>query len=228
MKALVISASIFALTAVPAMAQENGGTDTRGYISVFGGEAWAAGNSTGSVLVEGGARVAPHLMVIGNLGRFSDLHADLQPTIDQTTAALANQGVGVNGAGTIPAWYGLGGLRADIPVNTHLSPYVLGGIGAARLNPTAQFTYVSATMPDGSTPTAGMDVTSTLVSLGSYAAPPASTAFMVMLGGGVQVPVVPRWVADVGYRYSHIAADSTLSASPLNTNAITFGVGYRF
>jgi opacity protein-like surface antigen len=46
----------------------------------------------------------------------------------------------------------------------------------------------------------------------------------------VQVPLVTRWVADVGYRYSRIAPDTTLSATAtaLNTNVITFGVGYRF
>jgi opacity protein-like surface antigen len=57
---------------------------------------------------------------------------------------------------------------------------------------------------------------------------PASTAFMFTFGGGVQVPVVPHWVLDAGYRYSRIAADSTLSASPLNANGMTFGFGYRF
>jgi opacity protein-like surface antigen len=51
---------------------------------------------------------------------------------------------------------------------------------------------------------------------------------MFSLGGGMQVPVAPHWVADVGYRYSRIAADSTLSASALNANGMTIGVGYRF
>jgi opacity protein-like surface antigen len=107
-------------------------------------------------------------------------------------------------------------------------PYVLGGLGVARLNPTAQFTYAGGIMPDGSTPAVGTDVTAALISGNSFAAPPASSAFMYTLGGGVQVPVVPHWVVDVGYRYSRIAADSTLSASPLNTNGMTFGFGYRF
>jgi hypothetical protein len=30
------------------------------------------------------------------------------------------------------------------------------------------------------------------------------------------------------YRYSRIAADDTLSASPLNANGMAFGFGYRF
>ncbi len=51
---------------------------------------------------------------------------------------------------------------------------------------------------------------------------------MFTLGGGAQILVAPHWAVDAGYRYSHIAADTTLSASPLMTNGLTFGVGYRF
>ena len=33
---------------------------------------------------------------------------------------------------------------------------------------------------------------------------------MYTLGGGVQVPVAQHWAADLGYRYSRIAADTAL------------------
>ena len=162
------------------------------------------------------------------IGRFGNLQADLQPTLDATTTALSNQGLAITGGGTLPAWYGAGGLRAEIPANKHAFPYLLGGIGAARLNPSAQLMFSGGIMPDGSTPASGTDVTTALVSAGSFTAPPASTAFMFMLGSGVQIPLVPHWVGDVGYRYSRVAADSTLSVTALNTNAVTFGFGYRF
>jgi opacity protein-like surface antigen len=180
------------------------------------------------VLFEAGVRVAPHVTAFGNIGRFANLKGDLQPTLDAATTALSEQGLGVTSGGTLPAWYGLGGLRAEFPASAHALPYVLGGLGAARLNPTAQFTYASGTMPDGVTPDVGTDVTSTLMTLGSYTAPPASNALMFMLGGGVEIPTVPHWSVDLGYRYSRIAADSTLSAAALNTNVMTFGFGYRF
>ena len=57
---------------------------------------------------------------------------------------------------------------------------------------------------------------------------PSSTARLTTLGGGVQVPLAQHWVVDAGYRYSRIAADTTLSAAPLNTNGMTFGFGDRF
>jgi len=51
---------------------------------------------------------------------------------------------------------------------------------------------------------------------------------MFTLGGGMQIPVTRHWAGDVGYRYSRIAADDSLSASALNINGMTFGFGYRF
>lgn len=227
MKLLGIAALVMAMAA-PAWAQEAGGDSARGYVSGFGGAAWGGGNSTGSVLFEGGVRVAPHLMAFTNVGRFANLQGDLQPVLAADTTALSNQGVGVTATGTLPAWYGVGGLRAEFAANNHAVPYVLGAIGAARLHPTPQFTFTSGMLPDGTVPDVGTDITSTLASSGTLAAPASSTAFMTMLGGGVQISMMTHWAADIGYRYSRIAADTTLNATPLNTNVATFGVGYRF
>jgi len=153
----------------------------------------------------------------------------LQPTLASSTASLlANQGLGVTGGGTLPASFYPGGVRVEFPTGTRLLPYTLGALGVAHLSPTPQFLFAGGVMPDGSTPTAGTDVTSALVSAGALTTPGASNAFMFTLGGGVQYPVLPHWVVDVGYRYSRIAADQTLSTSPINTNGMTFGFGYRF
>jgi opacity protein-like surface antigen len=229
MRKLMIAMAVAVLGVAPLFAQENGEQDARAYVTGFGGFTTSAGNTSGDFRFEGGVRVAPHLMVFGNVGRFGDLQGDLQPTLDATTAALAeNQGLTVIGSGSLPASYVSGGLRLEIPTNTRVLPYVLGGVGVAHLTPTAEFTFASGPMPDGSTPAVGTEVTGALISTGSFTAPQASTAFMFTLGGGMQVPVAPHWVADVGYRYSRIAADSALSASALNANGMTFGVGYRF
>jgi opacity protein-like surface antigen len=134
----------------------------------------------------------------------------------------------VTGGGTLPAVYSIGGVKLEIPTSSLFLPYVLGGAGIARLNPSPTFSFVSGVMPDGSSPTAGTDVTSILTTSGALTVPTASTAFMYTLGGGVQVPIASRWIVDAAYRYSRIAADTTLSAAPLNTNGMTFGIGYRF
>jgi opacity protein-like surface antigen len=228
MRTLIMAATVTVLTAAPLFAEEHGAQDPNGYVSGLGGFATSVGNSTGDMLVEGGVRIAPHVMVFADLGRLGNLQADLQPTLDSATTALSNQGLAVAASGSLPAWYGAGGLRAEMPISSRVMPYALGGIGLARLNPTAQFTFSSGTMPDGSTPAVGSDVTTAIVAAGAFTAPPASTALMFTLGSGVQVPVNLHWVFDAGYRYTHIAADSTLSASPLNANGMTFGLGYRF
>ena len=236
MRLLTTTVALTALTigaGTPLFAQERGIQNSNAYITGLGGFATSVGttnnNTTSDVMVEGGVRIAPHLMVFASGGRFGNLQGDLQPTLDSATTALAaNQGLTVVGGGRLPAWYGAGGLRFEVPTQSRILPYVLGGLGVARLNPTPQLFFSSGTMPDGSTPAVGDDVTSAIVAAGDFTAPPSSNALLLMLGGGIEIPVVPHWVIDAGYRYSRIAADSTLSASPLNANSGTFGVGYRF
>ena len=220
MKALMIVASVTLLTAAPLYAQTE-----RGYVTGVGGFAATPDTTSGDVVGEVGIRVARHLLVFGDVGQFHNLQpSDAQPAVDNTTAFLAQtQGVTVLGTPRVPAWYSVGGLRYEVPTQHRVSPYVLGGIGFTRLNPTAQFTYSSGTLPDGSTPSVGSDVTSQLVSAGDFTAPPASTAFMFTLGGGLAIPVTDHWAVDAGYRFSRVSA-----ATPLNAQGPTFGLGYRF
>ena len=220
MKALMIVATVTLVTAAPLYAQTE-----RGYVTGVGGFAATPDTTSGDVLGEVGVRVAPHLLVFGDVGRFHNLQpSDAQPAVDITTTFLAQtQGVTVLGTPRVPAWYSVGGLRYEVPMQGRVSPYVLGGIGFTRLTPTAQFTYSSGTLPDGSTPSVGTDVTTQLVTAGDFTAPPATTAFMFTLGGGVEVPVTRRWAVDAGYRFSRVAA-----GTPLNAQGATFGFGYRF
>jgi opacity protein-like surface antigen len=233
MRTWMMVLSLTALTAAPLAAQDTHNKadwqDAAAYITGLGGFQAATGNTTGDVLVEGGVRVAPHVMVFGDLGWFKNLQSDLAPSLNSAMTSLqTSQGLSVTGSGTLPAVYSIGGVRIEIPVSNLFLPYVLGGAGAAHLSPTQEFSFVSGAMPDGTTPTIGQDVTTNLTTTGTLVAPPASTAFMYTLGGGVQVPIASRWIVDAAYRFSHIAADSTLTASPLNTNGMTFGLGYRF
>lgn len=232
-KVLVMAVAVIAVAAAPAFAQEHktdaGWQDAAGYVAGLGGFQAATGSTTGDVLLEGGVRVAPHVMVFGDLGWFKNVQSDLTASLASAASSLQNtQGLTVAGSGTLPALYSVGGVRVEIPMSDLFLPYVLGGAGVARLTPTQQFMFTSGTMPDGSTPSVGQDVTSTLTSSGALTVPASSTAFMYTLGGGVLIPVASRWTIDAAYRYSRIAADASLSASPLSTNGMTFGLGYRF
>ena len=234
MRRVFLGIVVTALTAAPLAAQEararsDDWQNAAGYITGLGGFQAATGSTTGDVLIEGGVRIAPHVLVFGDLGWFRNLQSDLTPSLNNTVTSLqTNQGLSVTGSGTLPAVYSIGGVRLEIPVSNMFLPYVLGGAGVARLSPTQQFSFVSGTMPDGSSPSVGDNVTPGLTTSGALTAPSPSTAFMYTLGGGIQVPIASRWIVDAAYRYSRIAADTTLGAAPLNTNGMTFGLGYRF
>lgn len=220
MKALVFVAAVTLLTAAPLAAQTE-----RAYVAAAGGFAVSPDTTSGDAVGEVGVRIAPHLLVFGTVGQFHNLQpSDTQPIVDNTTAALSlSNGLIVTGTARVPAWYSVGGLKYELPVEGRLSPYIVGGLGVARLSPTARFSYASGPLPDGSTPAVGDDVTSQIVSAGDFTAPSASTAFMYTLGGGVEIPVTGHWAVDAGYRFSRVSA-----ATPVNAQGVTFGVGYRF
>jgi opacity protein-like surface antigen len=231
MKITIIAATVTLLTAAPVLAQGKSASlhDPAGYVTGLAGFAHSASTTTGDVQLEGGIRLARHIKLFADVGHFANLQGDLQPTLDAATSSLAaNQGLAVIGGGKLPASYFTSGLRVDVPTGTRLTPYLLGGVGVAHLNPSPMFTFSSGTLPDGTTPDVGTDVTSMLTQDGVLTVPPSSSKFMFTLGGGVQIPVATHWTADAGYRYSRIAADDTLSASALAINGMIFGVGYRF
>jgi opacity protein-like surface antigen len=231
-RTLIVAGMATLLTAAPLAAQDQTvgiHVDGRGYLTGSGGFATSLDNTAGDMRIEGGVRVAPHLHLFGDFGGFTNLQADLQPTVDAAVAGFeANQGLAVTAAGRLPATYVTTGARFDVPTHSRVLPYVLGGVGVAHLMPSPQFTFASGTMPDGSTPVVGTDVTSALTTSGTFTAPASSNAFMFSVGGGVEIAVAGHWIADTSYRYSRIAADTTLSASPLTTNGMAFGFGYRF
>lgn len=219
MRVMIMAAAATLLTAAPLFAQSE-----RGYVRGIGGFTTTADVTSGDVLGEAGARVAPHVSIFGDVGQFHNLQpSEVQPAVDTTVATLSSSiGLNVLGTGRVPAWYSLGGVRIE-GSGKRVTPYVLGGVGVARLTPKAQFTYSSGTLPDGSTPAAGDDVTTALLTAGDFTSPTPTTAAMFTVGGGVDVPVARHWAIDAGYRYSRVATDT-----PLNAQGATFGFGYRF
>lgn len=219
MRVVVIVATAVVLMATSSFAQIQ-----RGYVEGAGGFATSPDTTSGDVFGEVGVRVARHAFVVGEIGHFRNLQPSaIQPTVDLATAAIsASQGISVVGTGRVPASYGIGGLRVELPTRSRVLPYLTGGAGIARLSPSAQFTYTSGPLP-GATPAVGDDVTSQIVSTGAFTQPAATTAFTFSLGGGVTIPVAGHWATDVGYHFSRVAADT-----PLNAQGVTFGIGYRF
>jgi len=219
MRSMLVVSTLTLLAASPVFAQ----TD-RLYVAGAGGFAVSPDATSGDIVGEVGVRVAPRLMVFGNLGRFHNLQTStVNPAVTNTTLVAAGTGLDVTGTSTTPAWYSTGGLRYEIAPRSSFVPYVLGGIGFARITQAASFTYSSGLLPDGTTPALGTDVTGALTTAGDYTQPAATTSLMYTLGGGVTIPVTSHWGVDAGYRYSRVAADT-----PFNVQGATVGLGYRF
>lgn len=218
-KIIIISAIGILLTAAPSMAQTE-----RGYVSGTAGFAKDHDGTAGDVLGEAGVRLAPHLLLFGNVGRFHNLQpSEVQPAVDDAVAALASiDPVTLQGESRVPAWYSTGGLRFDLPVHSRVTPYILGGAGVARVTPTAKFSLTGGVLPD-STSIAGDDITSQVISLGYFTQPSPTNAFLSTFGGGVAIPLARHVIVDAGYRFSHVATDT-----PVNAQGATFGLGYRF
>jgi hypothetical protein len=106
MRVLVVVSTIAVLGAAsPLLAQERPVSDPKAFVSASGGFISALGDKTSDFRFETGVRIAPHLMIFGNVGKFGDLHTDLQPQIDAATASLStDQGLDVSGTATVPAW----------------------------------------------------------------------------------------------------------------------------
>ena len=212
--------TVLAVVVAPAAAFAQ---NSRYYVDASGGVAITSDNTSSLVSGEAGIDVGHNLFVFGDLGRFRNVEpSTFQQTVDAATTSLATGGLNVTGTAQVPAWYTMGGLRYVIPASSRVSPYVFGSAGFARVSQTAQFTYTSGTLP-GSTPTTGDDVTSQIVQLGDFVQPTPTNAFMFAFGGGVQSPIAPHLLFDVGYRVARISTDT-----PFNAQSVTFGFGYRF
>src|SRR6516165_5447554 len=105
MKKVSLLFSMMLMIAAPLFAQSE-----HGYIAGAGGFAITPQTTSGDALVEGGVRVAPHLMLFGDLGQYHNVQpSDVQPAIDSTVAMLSSsQGLTTIGDGRVPATYALG------------------------------------------------------------------------------------------------------------------------
>jgi opacity protein-like surface antigen len=219
MKTLWIVVIAIAMTPALAFAQTE-----RAYVSGIGGFAITPDTTSRDVSAEAGVRIAPHLSLVADVGRFHNLQpSDVQDNVDLTTLASADAGLSVIGTGRVPAVYSVGGARYQTAAVGRVVPYVVGAVGVARLKPSARFTYSSGTLPDGSTPAVGDDVTTQLESAFDFSLPMPTNAFMATIGGGVEIPLARHWAVDADYRFARIEADI-----PLNVQGATFGIACRF
>jgi opacity protein-like surface antigen len=198
--------------------------ESRGYVEGMAGMSAITGTTTGNATGEIGIRVAPRIVLFGNIGRIRDSQSSsLQTSLNDAIAALATNDLTATGTARVPAWYSMGGARIDLTNRSAITPYVFGGIGFARLTPSARFLYSSGTTLSGNTAITGDDITSEVVSSGLFTTPAATTGLMLRTGGGVQIPLGKYLLGNVGYSVSRIS-----SATPIHAQDLTFGLGIKF
>ncbi|PYR70047.1 MAG: hypothetical protein DMF88_04045 [Acidobacteria bacterium] len=237
------SVIVLALASVsPALAQQTPSAPqevhTRGYFTGTAGLAFfsnidgfstAGTQASADVEIDFGLRIRGHLLVFGEGGWLRNLQNGVQPILLNTvTTVNTNHGVNLTGGGSLAVWSGVGGVGVTGPTLGLWTPYALGGVGVARLDPSLKFTYNSGTIPGQATPTVGSDVTAALTKAGYFTPPSSGMARIITVGGGLQLALGPRWIADGQYRYSQIAAADFLTSKALGSNAITLGLGVRF
>jgi len=188
----------------------------RGYAAVDAAATF--GNSSSqSYGGEVGVTVAPGWQLFVEGGHINNAATAALATAAQAIAGGLGQtqsGVGVSAKE--PVAFGDAGVRYLVPVSsTSVLPYVMAGIGAARVTQDATFTI------------GGADVTSSLAQYGVQLGTDLSGRFtkpLLVLGGGVTVPVWSRVLIDLHYRYGRIfAADQGI-----NVSRAGIGMGVRF
>ena len=186
------------------------------YVQALGDAAFGNANSQ-AYGGEVGFTVMPNLQVFVEGGRVNNVAgATVGAAAQLIVTALAQTQSNVGVSVKEPVTFGIAGVRYLIPVTgTKLQPYVMGGIGIAKVKQDVTFTV------------GGTDVTAGLQQFGVQLGTDLSGDFtkaMLALGGGVAVPVWERVVLDVHYRYGRIFAPD----QGINVNRAGIGLGVRF
>jgi opacity protein-like surface antigen len=135
-------------------------------------------------------------------------------------AQVIAQAIGATFSTGQAATYFDGGLKYRLAPRGPWRPYVLLGIGAARVTSETNFAVN------------GVDVTNQLdqfgVQLGADLAG-SVTKFFLTLGGGVNRSFGQRYLVDLSYRYGHIFASGAIEDDTgINTQRVQGGIGIRF
>lgn len=205
---------ILALSAAAHAQPATAPADSKGYLEAVAQSAF--GNVTSqSFGVEAGVTVQPRLQIFVEGGQTRDTApAALGANAQLIAGFLSQTQSGVSFTVKQPVTFGVAGVRYGAMVGK-VEPYVLGGVGAARVKRDVAFSV------------GGSDVTSNLQNLGVALGTDLSgseTKAMISLGGGIAWPAWQRLVIDLQYRYGRILT----SDEGLNLHRAGVGVGVRF
>lgn len=215
MRALICVVGLGLALPSAARAQTAATAAGRGYVEAMADSAFA--NVTSQAYgAEVGVSVSPAVQVFVEAGRIRNVATGQISTAAQDVATFVAglQPASVTYTVRQPAAIVSGGVRYLIPSGSSLQPYVLGGLGVARVTNKVGFLFNGA---------AAGDELSQYVTIGNDLSG-ATTSAMVTLGGGVAVPVWQRVIVDLQYRYGRIFANP----QRITANRLGVGIGVRF
>jgi hypothetical protein len=198
--AAVLGCVLPIVVSTPAAAQSS---DGRVFGRVLGGATF--GTETGALIAAGGGvRVAPHLVLIGEAGRFSNvLPKELQRDLDRVAPLLEPQfGRPLVIDGGARAVYAVAGLRVSGRESKRVSVFAEAAAGRARGT-----SVIHASV-------AGADVTNSVER--ALGLPRSETHNMYSAGAGLSIGTGRHTAVELGYRFVRIqlgADDPRINAS---------------
>jgi opacity protein-like surface antigen len=222
--AFVVAAALLGQSAYAQAQPGAGATPDKGYLEAVAQSAF--GNVTSqSYGVEGGVTVWANLQIFVEAGRTSNVATpDLGSSAQQIATYLSGvQSASVSVTVKEPVAFGAAGVRLRFPVGSKATPYVMGGIGFAKVTKDVHF-LLGGTDATNNLAQYGVTLGSDLT--GSYTKP------MLVVGGGVAWAAWQRLVIDVQYRYGRIFPEdqtpSSAATQGINVNRVGAGIGVAF
>jgi opacity protein-like surface antigen len=168
---------------------------------------------------EVGVTIRPNVQVFFEIGSARDVAtSDLGTAAQKIATSLSQIQSGVGFSVKEPATFGVGGVRYLIPMaDTKLQPYILAGLGIAKVSRNVKFTV------DGADVTANLSQPQYGIVLGGDLSGDF-TRGMVTLGAGVVYPVWHQVIADFQFRYGRIFAPD----QGINLSRAGIGIGIVF
>ncbi len=180
-----------------ASAQSEGQMYARGLFGV------TFGTSSSDVVLAGtyGVAVTSTLDVFGEIGWMGNvLDSDTGDLFDVLEDTLERQfNVDIDASLKARSFYGIGGVRFNPDLQTRIKPFAEGGIGFARTKLNVDIEV------------AGIDLSDEFEA--EFDTDESSTDFLLMLGGGVNIPINTSFSVDAGYRFNRIFSDPGLNVS---------------
>jgi opacity protein-like surface antigen len=215
-------AIILALTAVcgagVAQAQTTAAVDEQGYVEATGGPTFGH-KANGSFGAEGGYWFTSTIGVFAEAGRMQNVATKDFENDGQLIGAL----IGATVDARTRATYFDVGVTYRFPMSgRRLQPYVLVGVGAAKVTNDSRFSVGGTDVTDQLLDRFGVQLGTDLS--GGY------TKVFVTAGGGVHVPFGSRLLGDISYRFGSIGKNNENGAEikAISTNRLQFGIGARF